>query len=93
MSLGRASLSLETLVTRVTRFYKIDQARLFQRRRIEPLMSARTVTCFFAIREFNYSGAAAGRYLSMSRAGIFDAVRRGEAIVDDDAELRDKILG
>jgi len=92
-TLERTFLSLETLITRVAKFYKIDEKELLKRKRVEPLLSARAVICYLGVVEYNNSGARTGRYLNMSRSGVSNALKRGEAIIGNDEELRDKILG
>lgn len=88
-----ARLSLESLVECVARFYKIDKKKLSERRRVEPLLTARAVICCLATGALGYSGAEIGRYLDMSRSGVCNAANRGEDIVASDEGLRAKIMG
>ncbi len=64
---------------------------LRQRKRSRPVAEARSLFCYFAVREMGMSGEAGGRMLNISRAAVSFAAGRGEVLASEDPTLRKRI--
>ena len=64
---------------------------LRRRERSRPVAEARSLFCYFAVREMGMSGEAGGRMLNISRAAVSFAAGRGEVLASEDPTLREKI--
>ena len=86
-----AKLSLAELLQRVARLYELPSEHLQQRKRSRPVSKARSLFCYFAVRELGISGELVGGMLNISRAAVSFAAGRGEVLVAEDPTLREKI--
>ena len=86
-----ANLSPEELLQRVANLFDLPAKLLRQRKRSRPVTEARSVLCYFAVREMGMSGEMVGRILNISRAAVSFAAGRGEVLVSKDPTLREKI--
>ena len=86
-----AKVSLAELLQRVARFFNLPAELLRQRKRSRPVTEARSLFCYFAVREMGISGEKVGRMLNISRAAVSFAAGRGEVLVAEDPTLREKI--
>jgi putative transposase len=86
-----AKLPLAELLQRVAHLFGLPAELLRQRKRSRPVTDARSVLCYFAVREMGMSGEMVGRMLNISRAAVSFAAGRGEVLVAEDPTLREKI--
>lgn len=82
-------LSLVALTERVAVAFGVEAEALRLRKRSKQFAAARSVLCYFAVREMGHNGADVGRMLNISRAGVSAAASRGEIMVREDRTLRD----
>ncbi|NOY87143.1 MAG: transposase [Deltaproteobacteria bacterium] len=76
------SASMDELLIRVCRQFRIRKDDLMSSRRDRRLSDARAVICFLATRELGYSGAEVSGLLEISQAAVSLASKRGQAIVE-----------
>ena len=74
---------LDKLEQRVLDLYQIERGELYSKIRQKIRSEARSVFCYWAVRELGVEGARMAKRLMMSQAGIAYAVKRGENIVND----------
>jgi hypothetical protein len=86
-----AKLPLAELLQRVAHLFDLPAELLRQRKRSRPVTEARSVLCYFAVREMGMSGERVGRMLNISRAAVSFSAGRGEVLVAEDPILREKI--
>ena len=86
-----AKLPLAELLQRVAHLFDLPEELLRQRKRNRPVTEARSVLCYFAVREMGISGERVGRMLNISRAAVSFSASRGEVLVAEDPTLREKI--
>jgi len=79
-ALRRRGYDQEKIAERVAEIYGIKVGEVFARGRQQRRVSARSLFCFWAVREMGNSLASLAIRLGMSPAGIGYAVQRGEAI-------------
>ena len=72
---------LENLAQRVAEIYQIDKEDLYAKGRQKIRAEARSVLCYWAVRELGIEGTQVAKRLQMSQPGVAYAVRRGERIV------------
>ncbi len=82
-------MSLVALTRRVAEAFGVEAEALRLRKRSKQLAAARSVLCYFAVREMGHNGAEVGRMLNVSRAGVSAAASRGEIMIREDQKLRD----
>jgi hypothetical protein len=82
-------LPLEALMKRVAGAFGVEAEELRLRKRSKQLVAARSVLCYFAVREMGHNGAEIGRMMNISRAGVSAAASRGEVMMRADQRLRD----
>lgn len=82
-------MSLVALVKRVAGAFGVEVEALRLRKRSKQLVAARSVLCYFAVREMGHNGVEIGRMLNISRAGVSAAASRGEILIQKDRTLRD----
>ncbi|MDY6952342.1 MAG: transposase [Thermodesulfobacteriota bacterium] len=82
-SLAAKGYDLDTIASRVCDMMKIDASSLWapgkERKRVE----ARSVLCYWAVRDLGTSMAELSRRLKLSVSGVSLSVKRGEGIVQD----------
>ena len=81
-------MPLEALIKRVAGAFGVEAAALRLRKRSKQLVAARSVFCYFAVREMGHNGAEVGRMLNISRAGVSAAASRGEIMIREDRALQ-----
>lgn len=75
--------TLERLQERVLDLYGIEKEELLSRGRQKIRSEARSVFCYWAVRELGISGTEMAKRLGMSQPGVAYALRRGERVVKD----------
>ena len=73
--------TLDTLAQRVAEIYQIDKEDLYAKGRQKIRAEARSVFCYWAVRELGIQGTRVAKRLQMSQPGVAYAVQRGERIV------------
>ena len=75
--------------------FDVPPEQILARGRLRPRILARSPTCYRAVREPGLPPAEFARRFSMTRAGISDAVGRGERVASESGlQLdEDKLLG
>ncbi len=63
--------------------YRIDRDELYSKGRQKVRVDARSVFCYWAVRELGVEGTQMAKRLRMSQPGIAYAVKKGERIVRD----------
>ena len=61
--------------------YRIDKKALYSKGRQKVRSEARSVFCYWAVRELGVEGAQMAKRLGMSPPGIAYAVKRGERVL------------
>ena len=89
---GVVHLPPAELLKRVAKLFDLPAEVLRRRERSRPVAEARSIFCYFAVREMQMSGEAVGRMLNISRAAVSFAAGRGEVLVSQDPTLREKIV-
>jgi REP element-mobilizing transposase RayT len=82
-ALRRRGYDLEKVAERVAEIYGIEVGEVLARGRQPQRVSARSLFCFWAVRELGNSLASLAMRLEMSPAGVGYAVQRGEAIAQE----------
>ena len=82
-SLRRRGYDLEKIAERVAEIYQMDVGEVLARGRQQHRVGARSLFCFWAVRELGNSLASLAIRLGMSPAGVGYAVQRGEAIAQE----------
>jgi hypothetical protein len=85
-------LSLNELIERIARAFKINPDDLRQRRRRKEFVEIRDIICYFALREMAHNGAALGKMLNITRSAVSISATRGEEAVRKNSTLR-KLIG
>ncbi len=75
--------NLDKLEQRVLEIYQIERQDLYSKSRQKIRAEARSLFCYWAVRELGVEGAQMARRLKMSQPGVAYAVRRGEGIVKE----------
>jgi REP element-mobilizing transposase RayT len=77
----RRGYDLDSLERRVLEIYPIERKDLYSKSRQRIRAEARSVFCYWAVRELGIEGTKVAKRLSMSQPGVVYAVHRGERIV------------
>ena len=80
---GKNCLWIEKLEQRVLGFYQIGREELYSKSRQKVRSEARSVFCYWAVRELGVEGTHMAKRLKMSQPGVAYAISRGERIVKD----------
>lgn len=88
--LKRMGYDLKKVEGMVTEIYQIDRDELSLRGRQKIRAEARSLFCYWAVRELGISGTSLARRLGMSQSGVVYAVNKGEKIAK---EKKYKLLG
>jgi len=75
--------TIKRLEQRVLDLYKIEKEDLYSKSRQKVRAEARSVFCYWAVRELREEGTRMAKRLNMSQPGIAYAVKKGEKIVKD----------
>jgi REP-associated tyrosine transposase len=73
--------TVETLEQRVLDLYQIGKEELYSKSRQKNRAEARSVLCYWAVRELGLEGTQMAKRLYMSQPGVAYAVKKGEKIV------------
>lgn len=82
-ALRRRGYDLEKIAERVAEIYRVNAREVLARGRQQQRVSARSLFCFWAVRELGISLTALARRIGMSPPGVGYAVPRGEAIAHE----------
>ena len=82
-SLRRRGYDLEKIAERIAEIYGINVGKVFARGRQPQRVGARSLFCFWAVRQLGNSLASLVICLGMSPAGVGYAVQRGEGIAHE----------
>jgi len=69
---------LKKVEKRVTEIYQIDKDELYSSGRQKSRVEARSLLCYWAVRELGISGTSLAKRLGMSQSGVVYAVNKGE---------------
>ena len=72
---------LDKLEGRILEIYRIDKKDLYSKSRQKIRSEARSVFCYWAVRELGVEGAQMAKRFRMSPPGVAYAVKRGERVV------------
>jgi REP element-mobilizing transposase RayT len=72
--------NLDRLERRVLEIYQIDKEDLYSKSRQKIRAEARSVFCYWAVRELGIQGTQVAKRLKMSQPGVVYAINRGERI-------------
>ena len=75
--------TIERLEQRVLDLYKIEKEDLYSKSRQKVRAEARSVFCYWGVRELGLEGTRMAKRLNMSQPGVAYSVRKGEKIVKD----------
>ena len=75
--------TIERLEQRVLDLYRIEKEDLYSKSRQKVRAEARSVFCYWGVRELGLEGTRMAKRLNMSQPGVAYAVRKGEKIVKD----------
>lgn len=81
--LKRLGYNLDRIAKRVGEIYGIEKDEVFSRGRQQRKVKARSLLCYWAVREAGLSLRELARQLEMSGPGVGFAVERGEAIAKE----------
>ena len=73
--------TIESLEQRVLELYQIEKEELYSKSRQKVRAEARSVFCYWAVRELGLEGTRMAKRLNMSQPGVVYAVKKGEKIV------------
>ena len=76
-------VDLKTLARGVADLYGLSPERLFSPGRYHDLVQARSVLCFFAVRELGITATELARQMGLTQPAISISVKRGEGIVNE----------
>jgi REP element-mobilizing transposase RayT len=82
-ALRRRGYDLEKIAERVAEIYQVKMREVLARGRQQQRVNARSLFCFWSVRELGNSLTALARRLGMSPAGVGYAAQRGEAIAQE----------
>jgi putative transposase len=88
----RAFVRLSELVDNISSILDVNPELIRQPSKIRLIAEARGIISYMAIRELGYMGLKVGKELNLGPAGVSIALRRGECILREKTELKEKIL-
>lgn len=77
-------VDLETVATKVSELTGVEKAQIFLPGKERTRVKARSLYCYFAVRELGISMMELSRKLELSIAGVSQSVGRGERIADEE---------
>ncbi len=83
-------MSLKTLAQRVGALYEINPDLFLEKNRKARLVEARSLFCFWAVRNLGYAATTAASFLRMTQPGVGYAADRGEAIAREKGFVLDE---
>jgi len=78
-----AGVDLEQVVRRVTELLGVSAADVWAPGKLRQRVQARSLMCYWAVRELGYSMTAVARKVGISAAAVSQSVARGERIVSE----------
>ncbi len=85
-------ISLEELLQKVSADMEIELKELMSPSRRTKISMARAVVSYWAVREMGYPGIEIGRILNLTGPAVTKCVERGKKILDENEELRYKLI-
>ena len=82
-ALRKPGYDLEKIAERVAEIYRVNVREVLPRGRQQQRVSARSLFCFWAMREFGISLTVLAKRIGMGPPGVGYAVQRGEAIAHE----------
>ena len=76
-------MDLETIAARVSELTGVEQSQIFLPGKEQNRVKARSLFCYWAVRELGMSMSELSRRLELSLAGVSQSVKRGEKIADE----------
>jgi hypothetical protein len=86
------SLPLPELVDRVSSVLNLEPTAVRRPSKARPFAEARGIICYLAIRELGYKGLELEKELHLGPAGVSIAVRRGESLMRERPDFKEKVL-
>jgi hypothetical protein len=83
----RVKMTLQELHSLVAEYYRLAERGLFNRGRQNSVAEARILFCYCGVKLLDNTGADVGRYLNIGSSSVTRSVRKGEQLVDGNAEL------
>lgn len=74
---------IERVVTKAAEVFEIEPAEIWKRGNQPYRVKARSVACYWAVRELGMSGASVGKLLGLGQPAVSRAVARGEKLTRD----------
>ncbi len=74
---------LDKLESKVAEIYRIDKDDLYARGRQKRRVEARSLFCYWAVRELGFGGTFMARRLGMSQSAVVSAANKGEKIAKE----------
>jgi putative transposase len=84
-------IDLQKLLSKVSSHYRINPEDLKTKSKSPTIAKARSVYCYLAVRELDFSGATVARKLNISASAVSKAVVRGHDILRE-SELKKTLL-
>lgn len=72
------SMEIKDIVAAVCRYFEIEPSELQRNSRAASIVDARSIICYFAVRQAGHSGVEVGKLVNLRRAGVSVAASRGE---------------
>ena len=85
-------ISLEELLQKVSADMEIELKELMSPSRRTKISMARAIVSYWAVREMGYPGIEIGRILNLTGPAVTKCVERGKKILDENEELRYKLI-
>ena len=79
----RLGFSLDKIEQKVMEIYQIDKADLCSGSRQKKRSDARSLLCYWAVRELGMNGTDLAKHLGLSQSGVVYSVNKGEKIVKE----------
>jgi len=75
-------VDLETIAVRVSELTGVEKSQIFLPGKEQSRVKARSLFCYWAVRELGMSMSEVSRKLELSLPGVSQSVKRGEKIAD-----------
>jgi len=82
-------IPIKELANRVVGYFSIKIEDIVTKGQKRKISEARSVICYFAIKELEYSGVSVGKFLKIRRFSALRSAERGKKILDTDKRLWD----
>ena len=81
--LAASGIDFEKVVSRVAEVFDIKAGQVLSAGKHPPTVKARSVLCYWAVRELGMNGTAVAAKLGCSQSAVSKSAKRGEAIVSE----------